>query len=1277
MKKWLLIAGIAVVVVLLLAASAWLWLTRSESGARWALARGAGAVEQLEYESLSGGLASGITLEGLRFAHAGTRVSAESIELAVGIELFAGPRVVVDHLRGRGIDVHLPQEEVEDEPAREPFDLSNLASPVEIVIEEAALRQITVHGGEEPVNIERLALAGRYGQHLELERFEVVADAGQASGQGEWALERRGSGRLSINAQTRLDDGSEQAARIELEGRLDALDFELTSTGPAALEGRGRLRGLPDPPSVEAEITGALEGWPGLPLDIEGLVLTLDGHPEDWRGRSSARVTGPDIPPGEWSLAFSGSTQTLTIESLEADILDGRISGSGQLDWRESAPASQARLQFEALDLTPLYPDWPNQGRISGELAASTREGVIEVESLALRGDPGDLSIEGQGLIDPADDRIDVELEWQQFAWPPVTDDTEPMLASDSGRLAVEGRISQWQLQLDALLQAPNAPESRVQGRISGDESQARIEELSMTSEDGSLRIDGQVGWQPVPRGELAVALSEFDPSFIRPDLSGSLDGQAGLSFERDDHWHARVDIENLAGRLRGQSVAGRGHLALSEQTPTSADLELSVGDNRLSLTGAAEDPWQFTLDAEALEQLWPELGGRARLSGQVEPSAGRTAFEGGFDDLIWQEYSLATAQVEAELRWKSDPAASFQLQAEEIDVRPWERIERFELSLDGGCDQHELTLTASGSRGTVDLAGSGALPGCLKQPTDWEGQLERLYLGETIAGDWRLEEPLPIALEAGTTRVGPACLVTAAAGNAALCLDRLAMNGTGRVELGVLDVPMDLLLLPLDPVLTVSSPLSGRIEADWNEAGLTNLDGHLELASGAIQPVDGERDLLAIDGVVVDFTPTPDNGLRVDLAARLEGRTELTGQAQVADLQRLADSRIEADAQLDLPDIGAFGHLLPELDRIEGRAGGRMQVGGVLGQPTIEGQLSIADGRVVHAPLGLDVTQVQLELSGDVERARLTGSARSGEGRLELTASGQSLAEGWQMEGRIDGERFTFADAGWLQVEASPQVSLRSEPNQLTIDGDIHIDRLEAGMPPGSDERVEPSPDVEVVGEREAEQDEDPLPAADRRISGRLGIHLGDDARLDAAGLETRLAGTLDLLWDNNVMPRGRGVIRLPQGAYSAYGQNLEIAGGEIVFTGHPLQNPQLDIRAVRDIFGDPEVDAAGVHISGSAQQPDIEIYTNPPTSQEKALAYIATGSDFDHASGEGALNVGFYLLPKLFVSYGLGLFETGNVLSGRYELSRRWGVRVVSGERGTGADLSYTINN
>jgi len=159
--------------------------------------------------------------------------------------------------------------------------------------------------------------------------------------------------------------------------------------------------------------------------------------------------------------------------------------------------------------------------------------------------------------------------------------------------------------------------------------------------------------------------------------------------------------------------------------------------------------------------------------------------------------------------------------------------------------------------------------------------------------------------------------------------------------------------------------------------------------------------------------------------------------------------------------------------------------------------------------------------------------------------------------------------------------------------------------------------------------------------------------------------------------MPIGRGTIRLVDGSYRAYGQNLEVTEGDVLFTGNPIDNPVLQIAAVRDIFGDAQVDFAGVRIQGPAQRPDISLFTDPPTTSEKALSYILTGADFDHAGGQGAFNVGFWVLPKLFVSYGVGLFDTGNVLAARYELSRRWGLRATSGERDTGVDVSFIIDH
>ena len=96
---------------------------------------------------------------------------------------------------------------------------------------------------------------------------------------------------------------------------------------------------------------------------------------------------------------------------------------------------------------------------------------------------------------------------------------------------------------------------------------------------------------------------------------------------------------------------------------------------------------------------------------------------------------------------------------------------------------------------------------------------------------------------------------------------------------------------------------------------------------------------------------------------------------------------------------------------------------------------------------------------------------------------------------------------------------------------------------------------------------------------------------------------------------------------------------------------------------------------ISGTIKQPSIEAYTNPRTTEERALALLVTGSEFDFEQGVGAIDFGTYIAPRVFVSYGLGLFETENVIRVRYDLNRGFGITATSGEKETGVDLSYRI--
>jgi translocation and assembly module TamB len=63
------------------------------------------------------------------------------------------------------------------------------------------------------------------------------------------------------------------------------------------------------------------------------------------------------------------------------------------------------------------------------------------------------------------------------------------------------------------------------------------------------------------------------------------------------------------------------------------------------------------------------------------------------------------------------------------------------------------------------------------------------------------------------------------------------------------------------------------------------------------------------------------------------------------------------------------------------------------------------------------------------------------------------------------------------------------------------------------------------------------------------------------------------------------------------------------------------------------------------------------------------------DEVIGGSALTVGQYLSPRLYLSYGVGLFEPGDVITLRYKLSDELAVQTQRGPEDTRAGIEYRI--
>jgi len=1277
--KRLLITLLALVVVLMvLVAVAFWWLTRTHGGASFALNQAERALPGLSWSTLDGNLADGLTIDDLALDQAGAEIRIGRIDLTAHIRLLGGLLLEIERLHIEGADIVLPP--TEDSPDSAPFELPDLSSPVPVRIGRLSLVDVRIlaQADEPPLaEIERLELTGAYADQLVLEQFEVQLPQAELAASGRWQLAPPHAVELSLNARTRLEAIPEHRITAELRGPLDDLEIDLDSQGPARFSGPLRVQGLPQLEAVSIRLDGQFSDWPELDLAARAVSLALTGSPNDWQLEAGLELTGSGLPDNRIQARLNGGLETARLDELIVDTLDGRIVLQGQARWA-GLPSANLAIQLDQLDLTPLYPELPAQARLNGEIDLALVDARIVLEQFQLSAPPSSLTVAGSGRYDPAGDQLELDLSWQNFTWPPMLDqpdgsgDRQALAASERGQLKLSGRLSEWQAELDTILELSGQPKAAIEGRLQGDLESADIESLAVDlGAAGQASISGQLGWRPALSGDLSAVIRRFDPGVFVAQLPGQVSARLDATLRSAQD--LAFELSGLEGELRGQTLDGAGTLELKDGEVQPGLLWLQLGDNRFDLDGQGGERWRWQIAANALDQLWPELLGKLEASGSITPASGEVMARGQLTGAGFKDITLDQLDLNADLSWQEPTRIELAVTARDLDLNPWERIDLIELNVNGRCRQHRFDLNVNAQRGTLDLGGSGQWPDCLRGGERWAGALEQLYLGDTLAGDWQLKAPMPLSLTADLSEIGPGCLQAAGSSEGQLCLEKLRLAETGSARLTIDQVPMDLLLLALDPTLQLSSRLSAELDADWTPgAALDRLHGFLALGPGQLTPLDSDQVLLELESLRLDLESS-NGGVLAELLARLEGQSEFRGAVGIDDLGSIDRATINGELALDLPDIGVFNRLIPELDDLSGRLDAELALRGRLVSPQLEGRASLSDGGLKHAPLGLSVEQIELDLRGSNLLAELEGRMRSGDGHLALTGELRPDDGQWAWRLHTEGERFSLAGSDWLDLSASPDLSLSGRGRDLDIDGDIRIDRLRAGLPPGNAARVSASEDVEVLGETDPEDDA----AQAVRLDGRLGISLGNDARLSAVGLETSLAGDVELLWNRDApMPRARGLIRLPEGSYRAYGQNLEIEDGEILLTGHPVDNPRLDIEAVRDIFGDPQVERAGVSIRGNAQSPEIKLFTDPPTSEEKALAYVVTGADFDHAGGQGAVNVGFYLLPKLFVSYGIGLFENGNVLSGRYELSRRWGVRVVSGERDTGVDLSYAID-
>ncbi|WP_159991757.1 translocation/assembly module TamB domain-containing protein [Pelistega ratti] len=176
-------------------------------------------------------------------------------------------------------------------------------------------------------------------------------------------------------------------------------------------------------------------------------------------------------------------------------------------------------------------------------------------------------------------------------------------------------------------------------------------------------------------------------------------------------------------------------------------------------------------------------------------------------------------------------------------------------------------------------------------------------------------------------------------------------------------------------------------------------------------------------------------------------------------------------------------------------------------------------------------------------------------------------------------------------------------------------------------------------------------------QLDMRLTVDLGPRFYLVGMGLNSGLIGAITLVQEKGRLT-AEGQFRTRGGAIEAYGQRLQIARGEIDFSGN-IANPSLNIEAIRR---GQEVEA-GLRVQGTAKKPKIVLVSYPDVSDVEKLSWLIMGRGPDSSGADLALlfSVGSSLIggnsEPLYKRVGIdeigvrsgGVGDTDNILPDR----------------------------
>lgn len=1240
------------------------WLLFTQQGLEFSIAQLSRLPAlKIEVRGARGSLAGPLTADSIVVDHAAVHVVARG--LAVNPEPGG---LIVGHFGLEGLQVSRLEVTLRERPPQPDTPLHFLPAGLRITAPDFRLGDIalTLKDGR---RIEARAARGSLSLtrwRLDLDPVDVQGPDGRITGNLTLRATQPLGLRTDLRGEWRLPgDAFDYRFRVVTRGNLDRLGAEAFLDAPAKLTFAGTLLDLTGQPRADGTFR----------------MSEFDGSPWVPAGRFPQLTGTITLAAGLASLGIDG---TLTSPALPGQQL--RVQGAGRWDEQTVSLANlQVWLPRMGLSVT-------SSGTIKLP-AADAPEGTLPL--LALNG------------------------EWSALQWP-IELDAEPAVQSPQGVYTLEGSMP-YRFSTRAQVVGPAIPATSFEAAGVVNQAGIVLDRFAGYALRGRINGRGKLSWSGNQAWSFDVDAQGLAISELRPGVEGLVSASgtiAGTGLSAAAPWTARLTA--LSGTMLGRPLTGHGEIAHRDGAFELKGVRIANGSSFADVDGRI-DPQALDLtwnvDLRSLAVAVPGMSGTLVSRGTARGTPTRPVVAGTarIRQFDYAGVQIASLDADADIDSSDQRRSSVAFSASTIQVAGL-AFDFARGSLNGLVSDHQATLDFASpgdpGRRITEFRGEFVADGGYDLArSQWAGDLSKAEL-QFPEGDARLIQPAALVLGPTLLSSTPLCLRTDQ--DARLCVEGEYRPEplSWRVLYSAEDWPLQRVLRSL----LGWREFDGRLQAGgWAEKspGKEWIGGSTLLVHEPT--INVQRNKFRVERIQLgssrfDLLAEPAQ-IHATLALDIDETTKVQGNALVqrhpgAPLDSTLTGHIKGTSEA----IKVLPLLVPEIDRAAGRLDGNVMLGGTLGQPTFTGDFQVRDGVLELYRTNLKISALQADGSFDGDALRFDATGDTGKGKL--TVDGHFTWPEGVMTGtmRLRGDQLLVFDTPELRALASPDIVLHAGADGYHVEGEVKIPNARIS-PREITTSVSTSPDERVVGLPDVEDTE---PSSADRITTRIKVTLGDSVRVDAYGLKARLQGGVTVSTVPDDVARGNGVIRVAEGQYKAFGQDIRITRGTLSYNDSPLSEPVLDIVAERKIK-DQDVTVA-VNVRGTIEQPFITITSQPAMPSNEALSYLLTGRSIDTLQSGEATNVnqaaenlalsgggmllgglgtrlgldevsvertgdsdttvvlGKALSPKLFVSYGISIVEAINTIKLRYTLNERWSLKAEAGIEQS-ADIEYRI--